>query len=120
MANVRAEQMELLSHYFHQGCEYEVILEFLNDYHDMSLSMRSLKRRLREYGLRRNANDVNEQRLRNIRSKLRCSGGSLGYRAVWHSLRLEYKVCVPRRLVAEIIRELDPEGVQNRRRRRLT
>ena len=125
MANVgeatSTEEMELISHYFHLGYEYEVILEFLKQYHDVSLSMRSLKRRLREYGLRRNANDVDEPRLRNIiRSELRCSGGSLGYRAVWYSLRLEHKVHVPRRLVAEIIRELDPEGVQNRRRRRLS
>ena len=123
MANVgeatSTEEMELISHYFHLGYEYEVILEFLKQYHDVSLSMRSLKRKLREYGLRRNANDVDEPRLRNIiRSELRCSGGSLGYRAVWYSLRLEHKVHVPRRLVAEIIREMDPEGVQNRRRRR--
>ena len=113
--------MELISHYFHLGYEYEVILEFLSQCHDISLSMRSLKRRLRGYSLRRNANDVDEQRLRNIiRSELKFSGGSLVYRAVWQSLRLEHKVHVPRRLVAEIIRELDPEGVQNRRRRRLT
>ena len=71
MANVReeeeTEQMELISHYFHLGYGYEVILDFLNQYHDISLSMRSLKRRFRECGLRRNAiNDVDEQRLRNI------------------------------------------------------
>ena len=81
MANVgeatSTEEMELISHYFHLGYEYEVILEFLKQYHDVSLSIRSLKRKLREYGLRRNANDVDEPRLRNIiRSELRCSGGS--------------------------------------------
>ena len=46
MANVReeeeTEQMELISYYFHLGYEYEVILEFLNQYHDIKLSMRSL------------------------------------------------------------------------------
>ena len=51
MANVgeatSTEEMELISHYFHLGYEYEVILEFLKQYHDVSLRMRSLKRRLR-------------------------------------------------------------------------
>jgi hypothetical protein len=39
---------------------------------------------------------------------------------MWHSLRLEYKLHVPRRLVAKIMKELDPDGVEQRRRRRLS
>ena len=46
MANIReeeeTEQMELISYYFHLGYGYEVIMEFLNQYHDIKLSMRSL------------------------------------------------------------------------------
>ena len=44
----------------------------------------------------------------------------LGYRAVWHSLRLIHHIIVPRRKVASILRELNPDAVLQRRSRRLT
>jgi hypothetical protein len=37
---------------------------------------------------------------------------------VWHALRLK-GICVPRRVVAEILREVDPEGAIERRAKRL-
>ena len=38
---------------------------------------------------------------------------------MWHILRLRHHINVPRQLVASIMREVDPEGVQLRKRRRL-
>jgi hypothetical protein len=117
-----ADDVELrgaISHYFHNGYQNEVIRQFLREYHGIDISLSTLKRRLRDYGLKRNNTD--ENRLRTIiNNELKGSGSSLGYRAMWHSLRLEYKLHAPRRLVATIMKELDPHGVEQRRRRRLS
>ena len=42
-----------------------------------------------------------------------------GYRSIWHALRLGHQVHAPRSLVARLVKELDPEGVEERRSRRL-
>ena len=42
-----------------------------------------------------------------------------GYRAMWHTSRLE-AMCIPRNLGERLLRELDPEGCNLRRARRLT
>ena len=41
-------------------------------------------------------------------------GCSVGYRAVWHTVHLE-GMQVPRKVVEDTLRELDPEGCQERR-----
>lgn len=120
MADDRSEK-ELIEGYFHQGYQNDVILEFLSVYHNITISLSSLKRRLRAYGLRRVRNEVNEQELKDIITREINNGcGSLGYRAIWHLLRLEYHLHVPRHLVARIAKEVDPYGVQLRKRRRFT
>ena len=118
MADDRSEK-ELIEGYFHQGYQNDVILEFLSVYHNITISLSSLKRRLRAYGLRRVRNEVNEQEVKDIITREVNNGcGSLGYRAIWHLLRLEYHLHVPRRIVARIAKEVD--GVQLRKRRRFT
>ena len=42
-----------------------------------------------------------------------------GYRSIWHALRLRHHIHVPRNLVATIMKEIDPVGVEERRSRRL-
>ncbi len=80
------------------------------------MSLRTLKRRLRDFGLRRNGNmneDVQERIREVIENEIsNGSGASLGYRSMWHLLRLQYHVHVPRRVVAQVLHEVDPEGVQ--------
>ena len=44
------------------------------------------------------------------------SGARLGYRSMWHLLRLQHHIHIPRRAVAQIMKELDPDGVEQRRR----
>lgn len=96
-------------------------MQFLVDYHGIKMSVSTLKRRLRDYGLKRRGNEVDVDQLRDIiRNEISGSGQALGCRAVWHSLRLEHRIHVPRHLVATILREIDPVGVQQRRRRRLS
>ena len=117
-------EREIITHYFHLGYPNEIIRQFLLNYHDIVMSLRTLKRRLRDFGLRRNGN-INDDLERRIRQIIENeisngSGASLGYRSMWHLLRLQYHIHVPRRVVAQVIQEIDPEGVQQRRRRRLS
>ena len=41
-----------------------------------------------------------------------------GYRSMWHALRTQ-ELQVPRRVIEQLMRELDPEGYQSRRVKRL-
>ena len=111
----REELRRLVEHYFHLGFENQVIVDFLNNRHAARLSLATLKRRLRDYGLSRRGLDVGDQERREISGP----GELGGYRAVWHSLRLNHHIHVPRVRVANILRELNPAGTRERRRRRL-
>ena len=115
------DKTSLILNYFHLGYENEVILQFLVIYHGIKMSLSTLKRRQRHYGLKRRGNEVDADQLRDIiRNEISGSGQALGYRAVWHSLRLVHRIHVPRHLVATISWEVDPVGVQQRRRCRLS
>jgi len=54
-----------------------------------------------------------------IREEMRGPGSLSGYRSIWHALRLRHHIHVPRKLVAKIVKEIDPVGVEERRSRRL-
>ena len=45
-------------------------------------------------------------------------GCSVGYRSVWHALQRK-GIRVPRSVVEEIVRELDPDGIEARKAHRL-
>ena len=45
-------------------------------------------------------------------------GSSGGYRTIWHTLEME-GLRVPRKIVQDILKELDPEGTQLRKAHRL-
>ena len=97
-----------------------MILDFLASQHDIKLSLSSLKRRLQHYGLRRRGVEINDDQLREVVQREISGPGILrGYRAVWHSLRLDHHIHVPRSKVATLVRELNPEASLQRRRRRL-
>ena len=54
-----------MTYYFYAGYTYEVITKFLSNHHDVSMSIRTLKRRYSEYGLKKKdrilSNDVISQ-----------------------------------------------------------
>ena len=57
------------------------------------MSMHTLHDRLREYGLiRRNANSGNAQIYQAIQQELDGFGCMRSYRAMWHTLRLDYEI----------------------------
>ena len=118
--NVESEK-EVIESYFYAGYEYETILAFLNKHHGISMSMSTLKRRLNNYQLkRRNAEEVNIEDVKYIiRKELDGPSCISGYRTLWHILLIKYETCVPRDRVQELLKELDPAGIEERKRHKL-
>lgn len=122
MADDGQETRETIEHYFHRGYKYDEIVLFLGKYHGIKMCTRTLKRRLRDYGLKKSGNDgeVNDGHVIATIQEIMNEAGSLsGYRTVWHALRRRYGIHISRQKVARIIKELDPLGVEARKARRL-
>ena len=117
----RRELRLLVELYFHLGFKNQVILDFLKDCQVIPISLSTLKRRLRNYGLKRRGAQIEDQELREILLREISGPGQLrGYRAMWHSLRLKHHIHLPRERVAYFLQELNPDGTRERRRRKLT
>ncbi|XP_046841827.1 uncharacterized protein LOC124435940 [Xenia sp. Carnegie-2017] len=88
--------------------------------HGIEMTVRTLKRSLKSYHLSRQNENISEDNVRTLlRQEMQAAGGSLaGYRKMWH-IRIKHHVHVPRKLVATILRQLDPEASIRRRRKRL-
>ena len=112
-------QRSVITEYFNKGYEYSTIVQLLEKEHDVTMSIRTLKCRLHEYGLKRRNIVYDEEFIRQrINGILDGSGCVAGYRSVWHTLKLE-GLQVPRDIVEQTIRELGPEGCAERKARRL-
>lgn len=93
------------------------ILEFLK-LHDIAISLSTLKRRLLSLALLRRST-ISDDDLKNaIEKKLGKSGCFVGYRRMWSRLRKK-GVIVKRTTVMRCLRELDPDGGDCRRKKRL-
>ena len=111
----------IIETYFLAGFEYDTIVSFLEKFHGIHISLSTLKRRLRDCGLkRRNSTDLNQNEVRKIiREELDGPSCMSGYRAMWHTLRLKYGLCIPRSTVQSLLKEMDPVGTEERRKHRL-
>ena len=78
------EEERILRYYFYTGFEYATILHFLEAYHAIKMSYRTLLRRLDKLNLRRRNFTINHDVLRShIREEVEAPGGSLkGYGTV--------------------------------------
>ena len=113
-------EMDIIAHYFTRGFEYSTILSFLRKFHNIEMSLRTLKSRLQNMGLkRRNINAGEEEVTAAIRQELNGPECLRGYRSMWHCWRLQYGIQAPRSMVQRILRGLDPEGSDDRRSHRL-
>ncbi len=106
MAGVQDEE-RLIKEYFNKGFMYDEIVEFLSKNHSLRMSIATLKRRIKQCGLQRKniKYDINV-----VLDGPDCMGG---YRHVWHTLKLQ-GISVPRSVVQHLVKELDPEGVEQR------
>lgn len=110
----------IIMHYFEAGFNYDTVVMFLEKFHNIFISVRTLKRRLKEYGVNRRKNTPNRV-VRNI-IKQELEGGPsslLGYRNWWHKLKKSYHLNISRDKVMQILKEIDPEATEERRARRL-
>lgn len=106
--------------YYHQGYNNKEILAFLDKYHGKKLSYRQLLRLMKGLKIKRKYFDENlSEIIETIVEELKESGSCLGYRSLWHRLRVVYGLQVKRETVLDILRELDPEGIEKRSRYRL-
>ena len=79
-----------------------------------------MKRQLQSFGLQRTAYNITEESLRQIISReIEGSASTKGYRALWSSLKVSYGINIQRDVVMKMLRELDPDGTETRRARRL-
>ena len=111
---------ELIDGYFHCGYPYQAIVGLLEKQEGVQMHARMLKRKLEDLGLKRRAANHDEDIVRElIKQEMQGAGSLAGYRYIWHAPRLRHHVNVPRSQVASIMKEIDPQGVQERRSRRL-
>ena len=112
----------VITNYFRKGFLYGVILEYLKRIHDINISLRTLKYKLKCYGLKRKTSSSANlfQRIDSaILKEIQGPGSMSGYRAIWHTLRLKYGIFVPRNMVMNRLREIDPVGTAERTAHRL-
>ena len=84
------------------------------------MSKRTFKRRLCQYGLKRRSRNITDAALRQI-MEMELTGPSAhkGCRGIWSVLRCSYGITVTRDTVMKLLRELDPDGTEQRRAHRL-
>ena len=111
---------DIIADYFHRGYPYAIIVELLNK-QGIVMHLWTLKRKLKDMGLSRRGSHVDEGMLRYvIVEEMQGAGRLSGYRSIWHALRLRHHIHVPRNLVARLVKEIDPDGVEERKSRRLS
>ena len=72
------------------------------------------------YNLKKKNNIIDPDDLRGIIEREMQECGELsGYRKIWHLLRINHHLHVPRKLVAQIVRDIDPEASRARKGNRL-
>ena len=114
-------EKDLIEYYFKRGLIYKHITLMLEKHHNIVINERSLKSRLKDYGLSRR-HEVDDKLRRRIRDiillEIKNGPDSLnGYRTMWHILRIRNRINVPPHVVETILREVDPQGIEERKRR---
>ena len=117
----RSSEQDVIEYCFYTGLTYRHITLMLEKQHNIIMNQRTLKRRLKNYGLKRRetVDEELKERVRDLIVQEICNGpDSLsGYRAMRHILRLRHRINVPLRLVESLLREVDPRGVEHRQSR---
>ena len=100
---------------FLQGFVHEEIRLFVSKCHGEEMSLSTLKRRVKQLGLKQRNPQYNLNLVRDaVRVFLDGSESSRGYRSIWYSLQMN-DIRVPMIVIEQLARELDPAGVQERK-----
>lgn len=115
------ELIDVIKDYFHRNYKYEEIRQLLLKKHSCFVSQTGLKRLMLKYELKRK--NVHESTkhdiLAAINLELEGSGSNLGYRAMYLRLQKSYGLQVKQQTVLNFLLLLDPDGIKNRRHKRL-
>ena len=105
-----------LEKYVRENIKKCEILDYVKrDYPDYPWSMATLSRRLRYFDIKYINYETPLNAVTDAVSKeLNGPGRCLGYRALNQKLRNEHNIKVPRHLVHNVLKELDPEGLESR------
>ncbi|KAL4241014.1 hypothetical protein ACF0H5_001793 [Mactra antiquata] len=88
--------------------------------HGIKLSLRQLKRILKTNNLSRRANRTPDNIVRDhISAELQSSSQCIGYRCMWQRLVRDHHLNIARDSVLRLMREIDPQGVNERKMHRL-
>ena len=114
-------QEELIKSYFLNGFNYQTICIFLEKFHSITNSLRTLKRRLAGHRLNKIGSDISDASLQVITEREVNGPSSLkGYRNIWNKLRVTYGIKVPRDKVMETLCNIDPVNSALRKARKLS
>lgn len=115
------EEWKLMKKYFYKKYTYEEICGVLKSKHNIRISVRTLKRKLKQKKLKRKniIESPPEEIMSAIINEVFGEGCNLGYRAMWYRLQKKYQITAKQKTVLEILRFVDPEGVEQRSRYRL-
>ncbi|XP_019641347.1 PREDICTED: uncharacterized protein LOC109482903 [Branchiostoma belcheri] len=112
---------ELLEYYWRRGYQYAEISQLLLRVHNINLNVRQIKYRFKKLGLLRYGGaDPDDAVRRAIQEELQGPNKHYGYRRMHRCLVRDHGLNVRRITVQHILREEDPEGSEQRRRRRLS
>lgn len=99
-----------------EGYKQKEILDFVSkDFSLYSWSLRTLQRRLNFFGIKHTTNTARPLLVNAIYKELAGPGRLLGYRAMHNKVRQVHGLAVGRDRVHSVMKELDPEGLTNRR-----
>lgn len=70
------DEHDAVEMYFYMGLKYTTIIEFLRKFHGMNMSLRTLKRRLQQFGLNRSRGSVSSPSAINAAIEFELNGPS--------------------------------------------
>ena len=108
--------IDSLKRYVKQNLKRIEIIDYMKrDFPKYPWSLSTLARRLKHFGISYIDKEVDlQQVISAVQKELEGPGKNLGYRAMHLKLRTEYHISIPRDLVADVMFDLDPDGVQDR------
>lgn len=116
-SRTQGTRKDIISYLFKCGYEYKGILDILQTYYDVHISLRTLHRLLREYGLRRKlVGNSTANMIESVSKEIQGVGVNRGYRSIYQNL-IEQGIQIPVRMVRLTMKELDPSGVERRSKR---
>ncbi|XP_060588232.1 uncharacterized protein LOC132743693 [Ruditapes philippinarum] len=110
----------LVTYYFRLGYTWKEICGFICCAHNIMITLRQIRRIVQRLGLRRyGLYSPLPRAINEVRQLCHCGFSNSGYRTIWRVLQSSGKVAATQDTVRQIVKVMDPAGVNLRLRRRL-